>query len=185
VIVGTASPAAGHLAAYLASAEFGDGTVAPSARARTVVEEVIERSFSAAPSWRVISGADIRIETATSDTAPLVITVDDVASEQIAHLLAFRDLREGWDGESAAAPAAKAVRDALRFLRVAGPLAGRLEPTLHVDGSVILEANNGLSGALRFVGDGRLVFAAPGGHGELWFDGKSVPPEVKLAFDGA
>lgn len=97
----------------------------------------------------------------------------DVARE----ISAYADLAEGWDGERAAAASRASIRDATRFLG-ASPAAG-WEPSLHVDGSVILEDPD--AGSYRFPGDGTVVFATDAGRGRIAIDdavrdpGRRVP----------
>lgn len=77
----------------------------------------------------------------------------------ISEILALAGLRDGWDGEGGAAPSAAAILDAVRFVRVLGGLGRGIEPTLHADGSVLLEVGGGEAGSFRFGGDGMVSFA--------------------------
>jgi hypothetical protein len=96
-----------------------------------------------------------------------------------AELQELRGLSEGWDGEAAAAPIPGAINDALSFVRAAEDLSARLEPTVHVDGSVILEVGDGSEGSLRFRGDHTITYAIRGfAPGVARFDGKTVPKEI-------
>jgi hypothetical protein len=93
----------------------------------------------------------------------------------------FRDLTPGWDGEEGAAPSPGAIEDAVSFVRAAGDLANRLEPTIHADGSIILETRNG-RGSLRFKGDRQIIYALPGGApGTAGFNGTDIPLKIKSA----
>jgi hypothetical protein len=111
----------------------------------------IERTFKARP--------EDSVTTAVSEEASPVIQPawpeDDIAA-QIAE---FRTLPAGWDGEHAARPSRRAIEDAMRFIYMAGSLSKGLEPTVHVDGSVILESGDGEDGSLRFRGDGTIICA--------------------------
>lgn len=100
----------------------------------------------------------------------------------IAELEELAELPEGWDGENAAAPSRHAINDAASFVRLAGQLAGRLEPTLHVDGSVILEIGDGSDGSLRFKGDGKVIYAFRGRlRGSVVFNRKTIPGPILAA----
>ncbi len=96
-----------------------------------------------------------------------------------AEIQAYRELRDGWDGERAAAPLAASVNEAALFARRSSGLRETIEPSLHVDGSVILEWGDGIAGSLRFRGDRTIVYAtARDGHGVEPFDGKVIPPRI-------
>lgn len=69
--------------------------------------------------------------------------------EVINEITSYGDLSNGWDGEKAAKPKAEAIADAIRFVRGVSSLGLDIVPTLHVDGSVILEL-----GSIRFGGHG-------------------------------
>jgi len=104
----------------------------------------------------------------------------------IGDLAELRDLRADWDGEGAAAPLAAAIDDAISFVRIAGNLAGLLEPTPDVDGSVLLEIGDGSEGSLRFRGDHTIIYAIPSAApGAVVFDGKNVPKEISGALAAA
>ena len=93
-------------------------------------------------------------------------------------LAAYRELSAGWDGEAATPPTTAAIDDAMRFVRIAGFADGDVEPTLHVDGSVILEVADDL-GSLRFKGDKQIIYTLSGaGHGVAPFDGFTVPEAI-------
>jgi hypothetical protein len=114
----------------------------------------------------------------SASTEPVHLLVPPI-STLAAELRELRGLSEGWDGEAAAAPIPDAINDALSFVRVAGDLTTRLEPTLHVDGSVILEVGDGSEGSLRFRGDHTITYAIRGfTPGVARFDGKTVPEEI-------
>ncbi len=101
----------------------------------------------------------------------------------VAELAGFLKLGEGWDGESAAKPSGPAVLDAIRFIRAIGQQGAILEPTLHVDGSVILEIGEEGEGSLRFKGDGTVLYATGvAGIGIADFDGYTVPQEIRPVF---
>lgn len=93
----------------------------------------------------------------------------------VAQLSGFRVLKAGWDGEDAAKPSDHAVTDAMRFVRSVGSIGVALEPTLHVDGSVILEAGEEGESSLRFEGNGIVIYVTPHGTGAAPFDGYATP----------
>ncbi|GJD96914.1 hypothetical protein [Methylobacterium iners] len=179
MITAVPTTAAYSLAAYLSSAELLDATTSTTARASINVEEPLVRSYASAAPWNLILGQSTRVQTAVSDTAPMLVGPHRFEDEVIARIAEFLELEDGWDGEDAAKPTASAVLDAVRFMRSAGDMASRLEPTLHVDGSVILEIEDGAEGSLRFRGDGTIVYAtARAGMGSVPFDGFNVPEEI-------
>ncbi len=96
----------------------------------------------------------------------------------VAQLSCFRTLMAGWDGEEAAKPFDHAVTDAMRFVRSVGATGVALEPTLHVDGSVILEAGEDSELSLRFMGDGAVIYATPHRVGTVCFDGYVIPAAI-------
>jgi hypothetical protein len=175
------SSAAGHsLAAYLSAADIVASTSTPIER--TVAEDnEIRRSFVGSSSWGTAFGAGqiIHLQTASADAPPILLSFGDIDGPAFAALDDFYDLASGWDGENAAAPNPVAIRDAARFLRAIGPEGEHLEPTLHVDGSVILEIEGGSLGSLRFRGDGTIIYSLEGARpGTVAFNGFSVPQEL-------
>jgi len=98
----------------------------------------------------------------------------------IREVMQFEGLGEGWDGEWAAAPMPAAIRDAARFLYAAGSLAIGLEPTLHTDGSVILEIGDGVEGSFRFKGDRHVICAVEGTRPQtVAFEGAVLPARLE------
>jgi hypothetical protein len=175
MITATTTAAYG-ISAYLASADLIASTMPLSARHLTVDEDVIGRSFG------VASIAYDRAQTAVSDEVPFVVGPRTVGDNLIAELSGFRDLDDGWDGENAARPNPVAIREAAKFIRAAGDFASRFEPTLHVNGSVLLEVGDGAGGSLRFNGDGKIVFALAGfERGVLAFDQSTMPEKIRAA----
>lgn len=169
------------LAFYLSAGEIVGSTTASTARASVVAEDDVVRSYAGQPSWE-FAGA-CRAGTAQADTG-LIMGSERTEDGLVADLADFLDLDEGWDGEHAAKPSASAVLDATRFVQAAGEWTDRLEATLHVDGSVILEIGDGSEGSLRFKGDGTIIHTARGRKpGAAVFDGYSVPVEVRSALD--
>lgn len=138
------------------------------------------RRFSVEGSWGGVSAT--RSATAGSDRAMIVVNDRRPSDRLIAVLAEFLALHQGWDGEDAHAPSSTAVLDAIRFINAAGMRALALEPSLHVDGSVLLEIEDGAAGSLRFTGDGSIVYAIKGvGTGSAVFDGYTIPEEVGAA----
>lgn len=167
------------LAAYLDTADMVDSSAAPTARASTRVEEVV-RSYVGTPMWPV--GGRIQVRTTQPDTAGLLVNGDRPEDRIVTLIVEFLDLGAGWDGENAQEPALDAVLDAIRFVHAAGDLATRLEPTLHVDGSVILELDDGSAGSLRFKGDDAVIYTLDGaGVGVALFDGYTIPEKIAAA----
>jgi hypothetical protein len=116
-----------------------------------------------------------------SDDVDVVVGLERAEDPLILEIDEFRILDEGWDGEVAAKPNATAIDQAIRFVRAAGNLSRRLEPGLHVDGSVILEIGNGIEGSIRFMGDDRIIYSAIGiAPSVSRFDGRSVPEVIKI-----
>lgn len=126
------------------------------------------------------------IRTAISDRAPIVIGPKRASDGIIRELAAFRKLTAGWDGEQACAPNADAVTDAIHFAHAAATVYGfvpLIQPSLHADGSVILEIDGSRPGSLSFLGDGRIVFSVDGGPSGLTdFQYDIVPEVIKAAF---
>ena len=144
--------------------------------------EALGRSYLGSPSWDFVfvSKLGVHGNTAVSENAPLLVTSEGPADPLIDEIVDFRKLQEGWDGEDAAKPSSAAIRDAVRFIRAAGVFASRLEPTLHVDGSIILEIGDGVEGSFRFKGDHRIVYAAARiGFGSVRFDGSTIPDAIR------
>jgi len=140
---------------------------------------IIRRSHLRSDGWEFLGygGSSSSI----SDDVDIFVGLERTEDRLISEIEDFRDLCEGWDGEDAAKPNAKAIEQATRFVRAAGELANRLEPGLHVDGSVILEIGNGIEASIRFIGDDRIIYSAEGiMPGVSKFDGRSVPEVIKL-----
>jgi hypothetical protein len=117
-------------------------------------------------------------------------TVEEVLSTPmdalVAELEELRELPVGWDGEGAAPPISDAINDAISFVRSIGDIASRLEPAPDVDGSILLEIDDGGTGSLRFRGDHTIIYAIRGvAPGIVGFDGRIVPGKISEAFDAA
>lgn len=169
-----------YLIVYL---NYADLAGSSSFREQPVVEYVPTRSFLGSSRWSdILSRAqdDVSQTAVSEETSPLIespVSQDDL----IAQLNEFRSLNHGWDGERAVRPGAEAIRDAVRFVRVAGELAAILEPTLHADGSVILDIGDD-AGSIRFKGDDQVIYAfRNGARGVLPFDGFTIPDAIKPA----
>ncbi|WP_430913948.1 hypothetical protein [Methylobacterium sp. sgz302541] len=70
----------------------------------------------------------------------------------------FRKLGAGWDGESAEKPNEASIKAAILYVDLRSDLAGLCEAALHVDGSVMLEADDD-SWTVRFASSGSMVVA--------------------------
>lgn len=179
----TAPATATHLAAFLANAELIAATSA-TARDSVVIEDTFERSFSGVPSWRPPEryGRFSGCRTSVSESTELALVNDQLHNDFFAELGSYRTLAAGWDGENAAKPSERAISEAARFARIAGGKSNDFEPTLHVDGSVILELSDG-QGSLRFKGDGQVAYALSEiGYGVARFDGFTIPEALRPAF---
>lgn len=171
-----ATAAAHGLAFYLANAELVASTSQQSS-AVARVEQTVPRTFTGGTpaAWNTLCVVN---NTAVSEGLLLFADTERTEDRQLRELQSFKGLGDGWDGESAAAPNAVALREAHNFLLVAGSIGSSLEPTLHSDGSVLLEVPEG--GSLRFSGNGHIDFAVLGkGRGRDRFDGTRVPPGVR------
>lgn len=93
-------------------------------------------------------------------------------------LTEYLNLGSGWDGERASEPNPESVFQAMIFLLLLRDEADlELEPSLHVDGSVILEANDG---SFWFIGDGNIAyyFGNGLGRGVVHFDSRKLPDDI-------
>lgn len=168
------------LATYLDSVDLVAATTDYAPRLAAASGE-FRRSYEGLPA-NVFAGA-----TAVSDEAPIVVGVDRPAEQALVNQIAeFRGLGEGWDGEFAARPSPLAIRDAIKFIRASPLLPATLEPSLHVDGSVILELEDGVKGSLRFRGDGQIICALPSmAPASIAFNGLTVPAQLQGALESA
>ncbi|KQO87353.1 hypothetical protein ASF33_02485 [Methylobacterium sp. Leaf92] len=173
MIAASSTAVAYSLAAYLMSAEIVDATTIATSRDSAKVMEPYGRSYVPRSSW----AGDVGYSSPTSGSEMGILVAADRPEEiTIAAVVDFLDLNADWDGDGAAAPNVGAVVDAVRFINAAGGMAAQLEPTLHVDGSVILEFEDGSAGSLRFRGDGTVIYAIDGvSPGVAAFDGYTVP----------
>lgn len=123
---------------------------------------------------------------AEATTSASVPVAEAATNFLMAELQELRGLQAGWDGEAAAASNSAAVDDAISFvLAAAVDLTALMEPTLHVDGSVLLEIGDGSEGSLRFKGDHTIIHAIRGfTPGIAGFDGITVPKEISAVLLG-
>jgi hypothetical protein len=143
----------------------------------------IQRGASAGvwdlPLYQTLAGRAI-------ESASTVETVTTPMDALVAELEELRELPEGWDGEGAAAPISDAIDDAMSFVRSVGDRASRLAPTPDVDGSILLEIDDGGAGSFRFRGDGTIIHAIRGvAPGIVRFDSRTVPQELSEALEAA
>ena len=112
--------------------------------------------------------------------------------DPLGKLSKFCEFAPGWDGNRGLPPSKAAVGDAAMFMGAAFQKynALRFEPTLHSDGSVILELGDGSAGSFRFKGDGTVICCADGFppvqvtfSANRLFLMKSLPPEVERILD--
>ena len=169
-----------YLFAYLKTADLVAAT-SIMAREATIAEDDVKRSYMDVPSWDDIA-ADVRItrRTAVSEKAPILVGERHADNEVLDEVVSYGDLLEGWDGDQAAKPNADAIYDAVRFIRAVSRLELEITPTLHVDGSVILEVGD--ENSIRFLGNGKTAYVSnDAGFGKADFDGFAVPDEIKHA----
>lgn len=165
------------LAVYLANAELVAST-SQQTSANPRVEQVLQRSYMSG-GLQLTPANDVIAATAISEGAPLISDGPRSEDRQLAELQELRLLKAGWDGEGAERPNPKAIHDAKRFVLLAGSLGAGFEPSLHVDGSVVLELPEG--GALQFAGDSHIAFAIVGrAHGIVEF-GAEIPDALLQA----
>lgn len=92
-------------------------------------------------------------------------------------IMELDDLKEGWDGEYGQAALPGSIHDALALVWQIGPISDVLEPTLHADGSVLLEIGSGASGCFRLNGDGKVTMAIDGCKpATVELEGFKLPP---------
>ena len=124
------------------------------------------------PLYQTLAG---EVVVSASTTMQMLSTPMDAL---VAELEELRELPEDWDGEGAEAPIPDAINEAVCFARCAGDyLARRLDPTPDVDGSILLEIDDG-SGSFRFRGDNTIIYAIRGAMpGIVRFDG-TMPEKI-------
>lgn len=171
--VANATSVAYDLTAYLSEGGKLDATTPMTVRSELSRDVHTAWSFAGPASWEFI-GMPRQTSSRDEGFRPLV-GPDRPEDVVVAQLSSFRTLQEGWDGEDAARPSDHAVTDAMRFVRSVGATGVALEPTLHVDGSVILEAGEDGESSLRFEGDGVVIYVTPQGIGSAPFDGYAIP----------
>lgn len=161
---------------HLANAEIVASTSQQSS-AKPRVEVQVPRSF-AGPTVFPFDVAFSVVRTSSADVVPLIAGDPRPEDRALADLSTLRWLPQNWDGEGASRPNQEAVREAIAFIVLAGSLASRLDPTLHVDGSVLLEVPEG--GALQFTGTGEVSYAILGkGRGHSSFNKSKLPEALK------
>jgi hypothetical protein len=173
VIASTAS--ARDLAVWIGAGAIVAATSVPSTPSYSTPEKPIV--------WRTFAGAtpkhveNVIRQTTPSEIAPPVIGAPRAEDAVLAQLKGLTELQSGWDGESAEKPSAEAIESAMRFIILGGTSAADLDSSPHVDGSIILESEAGLS--LRFLQGGKIAYARLAhGCGEATFDGVRIPKQV-------
>ncbi|PIO97545.1 hypothetical protein [Pleomorphomonas carboxyditropha] len=152
------------------------GATSSNSRPTIVRERCIasaDGSFQVVPDYVVIGPTTSRKEIYTFPST------ERPEEAVVAQIREFLELQEGWDGEFASKPDADSIEGASNLVRLLGRSAMALEPTLHADGSVILETDDG--SAIHFVGARHISAILPGFAGMLSFDGMSIPPEISEA----
>ena len=144
---------------FLSNAELAGATAPSVSQAATTVELVIARTAISPSPWH---RGPFYESTAASETAPIAAAAQRQSDDLLMAISELRDLREGWDGENAAPARPRAITDALHLVAGLGNEAKALEPTLHVNGSVLLEIDGGSGGGLLFSGDGTAAYYIQG-----------------------
>lgn len=171
------SPAVG-LAVYLRGQASLVAATTPTAQHSTFTELKIDRSYAGSTVW---PGGWRSPTAVSSDVGPVLggARVEDAVIEQIER---FASLEAGWDGEQAAQASVTSVDSAIKFIRAAGAISAQLEPTVHSDGSVLLEIDGGARGSIRFNEDKTLSYAFAGIRpATVQFDGKTLPQAIRDA----
>lgn len=175
----TTATAVPYFAACMLSADIVAST-SPAGKATIASDEMISRSFIGKPSILYFEGKEEKIDLQTSghQANEIFIGPERIDDDLVAQIHEFQNLDSGWDGESAARPNMTATLEASNFVRAAWLAASIFEPTIHADGSIILEvADNG--GSLRFKGDGKIIYFVENlGRGVATFNGRDVPAEL-------
>jgi hypothetical protein len=127
---------------------------------------------SATSSIQPLASDENRIVVTQRPTTPLESLVGEIRQYAI--------FEANWDGESATAPNARAIREAENFVKLLDPALPLPEAMLHSSGSAgLFWRNPGLHADLEFLGDGRIAyFIKRNGDrhkGVLTFDSKSMP----------
>lgn len=105
----------------------------------------------------VTSGTSIAVAgTTTSDGADRQTTLRE---RLIGQLRSYRSLLANWDGEGAAEPNARSLRDAVLFVRLLGENDPLPEPMLHASGNVgLFWKDEALYADIEFLRDGRIAY---------------------------
>jgi hypothetical protein len=166
-----------------ASVELATTTSTPVTRPAPEAASNFVGTYVASGEWDFLSADWNAFATTTNahkDSALNALAVSGESPLEV-EIALFLNLHEGWDGEHGAQPNFEAIGDAIAFAKLAKARSVVLEPTLHADGSVILEVDDGAAGSLRFLGKGSISFAT--GHGRfgiIAFDGLSIPDEIAI-----
>jgi hypothetical protein len=129
-------------------------------------------AVSGTSSMQPLAGDENRIVATQRPTTPLESLVGEIRQYAI--------FEANWDGEGAAAPNARALREAEKFVRLLDPDLPLPEPMLHSSGNAgLFWRNPSLYADLEFLGGGRIAyFIKRNGDrhkGVLTFDSKSMP----------
>ena len=98
----------------------------------------------------------------------------------VGELRSWSLLTENWDGEGAAAPDARSLKEAVAFIRLLGEGIVLPEPMLHASGHAgLFWKDDGLYADMKFLGDGHLAYyierQGDKHKGVLNFDSKKMP----------
>jgi len=111
-----------------------------------------------------------------SEAAPLTPRVYP-EEKVVAEIGAYGKLCAGWDGEDAAEAKSESIQRAIDFVRLCGAGGVNFEPSLHVDGTVILETEDGLY--IQFLENNRLAVVGHLGSAVIEFDGSLMPSQLE------
>lgn len=176
----TTDASGAYMAVFLISAEMIGSTNAMS-RESVVAEDDVKRSFASPSPWSQIPlNRRGSMSTAISEGAPIIVGEARQEDALIAELAEYEGLKAGWDGYDGAQPNATSINAAIRFARAAVGRGFELIPTLHSDGTIILEVDD--RGSLRFLSDGRIAYAFDNGRrGIENFSGRVIPAALSDA----
>ena len=168
--------AAPILAAHFIAADIETATSAALQPMPALYDESGTRTFVSFGSWDFLT-ADLARPATSAESFNTRITSSPRHNSLAEQIVNFGGLKEGWDGEMAAQPSSLAIASAVSFANAIFDFGVELDPSPHVDGSVILDISD--EGTLRFKGDGTIIYAtAKNGYGYVVFDGRSVPAVI-------
>jgi hypothetical protein len=131
-------------------------------------------------SWSQLLNSTVKAQTETLSGGKLIIGRERPEDAVVSVVAGFVALRPGWDGEGAPCPTTAAIDDAIRFLRSAPALSAKIDPTIHANGAILFELEQG--GALEFRGDRAIRVSLPNHPPTvLPFEGAAIPASLRHA----